>query len=69
MLENVHGRHEIEGLAGNALCLEVDILTLQLSQIQTPLAEAEQGRTDVRQGDLEPVVGKKDPARRTDSGP
>src|SRR5262245_62397865 len=25
MLENVHGRHEIEGLTGKALCLEVDI--------------------------------------------
>ena len=69
VLENVHGRHEIEGLAGKALCLEVDILALQFSQLQTPFAEPEQGRADVGQGDLEPVVGKKDPARRTDSGP
>src|SRR5262249_4901352 len=59
----VHGRHEIEGLTWKALCLEVNILPLQLSQIQTPFAEAEQGRADVRQGDLEPVAGKEDTAR------
>src|SRR5262249_17485627 len=39
VLENVHGRHEIEGLTWKALCLEVNILPLQLSQIQTPFAE------------------------------
>ena len=63
VLENVHGRHEIEGLAGEALDLEVDILTLQLPRVQTPFAEAEQGRADVRQVDLEPVAGKEDTAR------
>src|SRR5262249_54498463 len=52
VLENVHGGHEIEGLRWKALYLEVDILPLQLSQIQTPFAEAEQGRADVGQGDL-----------------
>ena len=63
MLKDVHGSDEIEGGVGEPADFEVDGCSWQLAPIQTPLAEAEQGRADVCQGNLEPMPGKEDTAR------
>src|SRR5882724_2013092 len=63
MLKDIHGRHEIKGVAGETADFEVDVCSRQPAPLQTPLAEAEQGRADVCQGDLEPVAGEEDTSR------
>src|SRR5262245_14298844 len=63
MLKDVHGRHEIKGVARETADFEVDVCSRQPAPLQTPLAEAEQGRADVCQGDLEPVTGEEDTPR------
>src|SRR3989442_2078914 len=63
MLKDVHGGHEIKGVTWESATFEIDVGCRQPAPVQTPLAEAEQGRANVCQGDLEPVAGEEDAAR------
>src|SRR5215471_10521771 len=63
MLKDVHGGHEIKGLTWESAAFEIDVCCWQPTPVQTPLAEAEQRRANVCQGDVEPMAGEEDATR------
>jgi hypothetical protein len=62
VLKVVHSGHKIKGFAWEGTRFEIHKLGRQPSEAETPRAEAQHGRTYVRQGDLEIMAGEENPA-------
>src|SRR5262245_886955 len=63
MLKDIHSGHEVKGGAWQSADFEVNVCRRQPAPVKTPLAEAEQGRANVCQGDLDPMAGEEDTTR------
>src|SRR5262249_41688400 len=63
MLKHIHSRHEVKGGTWQSADFEVNVCRWQPAPVETPLAEAEQGRANVSQGNLEPMAGEEDATR------
>jgi len=58
MLKNIHRRHQIKGVGGEARAFEVDEAAGQPALAEAPLAEIQHRRADVGQRHLQPVPGE-----------
>lgn len=67
VLPYVHGSYKIESSMGKLAFFQVDHFRRQTTTLETPLAEPQQGRTDIGRSDLQPMPGEEN-ASRADPG-